>query len=265
MVAKLMSSSKKVIAAGPGNPPAVVDETADVKQAAQVLYTQVPFENNMLCITEKEAFVVESVYDEFVDALKECGARILTEEEAQKVVDLCIAPNAEGKLMPNKKYVGKNANVILKAAGVEVDESVDLQLAVILTDNTDHPYVLCEQLMPIFPVCKVKDWDEAFAAAVKAENGCHHSACVWTASLERATALGKALGCTVLAMNRAPLLAPLVMMAPATALPPSLCLPAKASPPPIHSPESADLQCARAWATWLNLQARFLTKKAAIR
>ncbi len=201
MVAKLMSSSKKVIAAGPGNPPAVVDETADVKQAAQVLYAQVPFENNMLCITEKEAFVVESVYDEFVDALKECGARVLTDDEAQKVIDLCIAPNAEGKLMPNKRYVGKDANVILKAAGVEVDESVDLQLAVILTDDTDHPYVLCEQMMPIFPVCKVKDWDEAVAAAVKAENGCHHSACVWTASLERATALGKALGCTVFAMN----------------------------------------------------------------
>lgn len=61
--------------------------------------------------------------------------------------------------MPNKKFVGKNANVILKAAGVDVDESVDLQLAVILTDSTDHPYVLCEQLMPIFPICKVKDWD----------------------------------------------------------------------------------------------------------
>ena len=201
MVAKLMSSSKKVIVAGPGNPPAVVDETADVKQAAQVLYSQVPFENNMLCITEKEAFVVESVYDEFVDAMKECGARVLTEEEAQKVIVLCIAPNAAGKLMPNKKYVGKNANVILKAAGIEVDESVDLQLAVILTDDTDHPYVLCEQLMPIFPICKVKDWDAAVAAAVKAENGCHHSACVWTASLERATQLGKALGCTAFAMN----------------------------------------------------------------
>lgn len=201
MVAKLMSSSKKVIAAGPGNPPAVIDETANVKQAAQVLYEMVPFENNMLCITEKEAFVVESVYDEFVEAMKECGARVLTEEEAQKVIDLCIAPNAEGKLMPNKKFVGKNANVILKAAGLEVDESVDLQLAVILTDSVDHPYVMCEQLMPIFPICKVKDWDAAMAAAIKAEAGCHHSACVWTASLERATALGKALGCTCFAMN----------------------------------------------------------------
>lgn len=165
MVAKLMSSSKKVIAAGPGNPPAVVDETANVKQAAEVLYTQVPFENNMLCITEKEAFVVESVYDEFVQAMKDCGARVLTEEEAQKVIDLCIAPDANGKLMPNKKFVGKNANVILKAAGVDVDESVDLQLAVILTDSTDHPYVLCEQLMPIFPICKVKDWDAAMGSS----------------------------------------------------------------------------------------------------
>lgn len=201
MVAKLMTSNKKVIAAGPGNPPAVIDETANVKQAASVLYEQVPFENNMLCITEKEAFVVESVYDEFVEAMKDCGARVLTDEETQRVVELCIAPNPEGKLMPNKKYVGKDANVILEDAGIEIDKDIDLKLAVVLTDDTDHPLVICEQMMPIFPICKVKDWDEAVAAAIKAENNCHHSACVWTSSLQRATELGKKLGCTCFAMN----------------------------------------------------------------
>lgn len=200
MVAKLMTAQKKVIAAGPGNPPVVIDETANIKNAAQTLFGFVPRENNMLCLTEKEAFIVESVYDEFVKEIEAAGARILTAEEAQKVVDLCIIEK-DGKYMPKKQYVGQNPNKILKDAGCEVDESFDLKLACILTDDTDHPYVLCEQLMPIFPLCKVKDWDEAVEAAVKAEHGYHHSGAVWTASLERATYLGKRLGCTGFSMN----------------------------------------------------------------
>ena len=143
----------------------------------------------------------------------------------------CALPLMQRQVMPNKKFVGKNANVILKAAGVDVDESVDLQLAVILTDSTDHPYVLCEQLMPIFPICKVKDWDAAMAAAIKAENGCHHSACVWTASLDRATQLGKALGCTCFAMN-GPTVGATGMMGTGYGSPPSLSPPARASLPP---------------------------------
>ena len=162
----------------------------------------VPFENNMLCITEKVAFVVESQYDTFINTMKECGARILTAEEAKKVSDRMINKNAEGKYMPDKKFVGKNPNVILKEAGVEVDESVDLQLAIIEADMYD-PYVMCEQLMPIFPVVKCKDAEEAMQWAIEAEAGCHHSAAIWTNDLGRATKFGRRLGCTCFAMNGA--------------------------------------------------------------
>jgi propionaldehyde dehydrogenase len=200
MVDKLMTANKKVIAAGPGNPPAIVDETADVKAAAKALCEFVPFENNMLCITEKEAFVVESVYDEFIQTMKESGARILTKAEGDKVAAAMISPNASGKLMPNKRYVGKNANVILKAAGIDVDESIDLKLAVIEA-GPDHPYVMCEQLMPIFPVVKCRDFEEAMKFAVKAEGGCRHSAAIWSNDITRVTEFGKRIGTSCYAQN----------------------------------------------------------------
>jgi len=199
MVNLLMASSKKCIAAGPGNPPVIVDETADVVKAARTLAEMVPFENNMLCITEKEAFVVEEVFDEFVGEMIKCGARVLTAEEAVKVASTVLMVTPEGTYAPNKKYVGKNANVILEAANVEPSEG-DLQLAIILADN-DNPFVACEQLMPIFPVVKCKDFDEAMDRAVAAEAGKRHSAAIWSSNMGRITEFGRRIDTTCYAAN----------------------------------------------------------------
>lgn len=199
MVNLLMGASKKCIAAGPGNPPVIIDETADVKKAAQTLIEMVPFENNMLCITEKVAFVVESVYDEFIEELKNCKARVLTDEEVEKVIALCIQEKPDGGYSPNKKYVGKNANVILEDAGVTPSD-YDLQLAVIEAD-VENPFVPCEQLMPIFPVVKCKDFAEAMDRAVEAEHGYRHSAAIWSTDMHRITEFGRRIDTTCYAAN----------------------------------------------------------------
>ena len=196
-----MSSKKKVIAAGPGNVPVIIDETADVKAAAQTLMQNVPVENTMLCITEKEAFVVEDVYDEFLAEMQRLGARLLTPEEAQKVAAVAVHQESSGKWMPEKKFVGRDPNVILEAAGVTPSD-FDLRLAIIEADM-DCPFVPCEQLMPIFPIVKVKDFAEAERLAVETEHGYHHSAAIWTGSLERATHFGKLINTTCFAMNGA--------------------------------------------------------------
>lgn len=201
MVELLMSSKKKVIAAGPGNVPVIIDETADVKAAAQTLMQNVPVENTMLCITEKEAFVVEDVYDEFLAEMQRLGARLLTPEEAQKVAAVAVHQESSGKWMPEKKFVGRDPNVILEAAGVTPSD-FDLRLAIIEADM-DCPFVPCEQLMPIFPIVKVKDFAEAERLAVETEHGYHHSAAIWTGSLERATHFGKLINTTCFAMNGA--------------------------------------------------------------
>lgn len=199
MVHTLMSSSKKVIAAGPGNPPTIVDETTDVKAAAQALYGAVPFENNMLCVTEKEAFVVEAVYDQFIDEMVACGARLLTDEEVEKLVDACILKFDNGAFAAVKQYVGKDANVILEGAGCEPSEG-DLQLAIFKADK-DNPFVACEQMMPIFPIVKCADFDEALELAVKAEHGYRHSASCWSMDFERITRAAQELGVTNFAAN----------------------------------------------------------------
>ena len=201
MVDLLMSAKKKVIAAGPGNVPTIIDETADVARAAQTLMMNVPVENTMLCITEKEAFVVEEVFDEFMAQMQKLGARLLTQEEAEKVAAVAVYQEPNGKWMPVKKFVGRDPNVILEAAGVTPSD-YDLRLAII-DANMDCPFVPCEQLMPIFPVVKCKDFAEAERLAVETEHGYHHSASIWTGSLERATHFGKLINTTCFAMNGA--------------------------------------------------------------
>ena len=199
MVEMLMSSHKKVIAAGPGNPPSIIDETADVKLAAKTLYTNVPIENNMLCITEKVAFVVEDVYDEFVNEMISLGARLLKDDEVEKVVAASLHQDERGKYTANKTMVGRDANVVLKNAGVEPSEG-DLRLAIIKADK-DNPFVACEQMMPIFPIVKVKDFAEAVELAVKAEGGCRHSAAIWSNNLARITEFGKRIDTACFVQN----------------------------------------------------------------
>lgn len=205
MVEKLMSANKKVIAAGPGNPPVIVDETADYERAAEVLMQNVPMENTMLCITEKEAFVVKEVFDKFMAAMQKNGARLLTKEEEKVLANLCVVKAADGSLTANKKFVGRDPNFILKEAGLTPSE-FDVRLLIIDADF-ECPFVMCEQLMPIFPVVKCENFEEAMDMAVKAEKGCRHSAAIWSNDTYRVTEFGKRIetscyvqnGCTAAA------------------------------------------------------------------
>ncbi len=201
MVKIIMRCSKKVIAAGPGNPPTIVDETADVAKAAQWLSFALPFENNMLCITEKEIFVMEKVYDEFLAAMLEKGVRLLTAEEADKVMKTALIELPNGKYVANKSYVGKDANFILEASGVTPNEE-DLLLCVIEVD-ADHPYVLTEQMMPIIPIVKCATFEDAMAGAIKAEGGCRHSAAIWSNDWNHVNQFGKAIQTTIFVHNGA--------------------------------------------------------------
>ncbi|MDR2196918.1 MAG: aldehyde dehydrogenase [Coriobacteriales bacterium] len=201
MVKIIMGCKKKVIAAGPGNPPTIIDETADIAKAVQWLTFAVPFENNMLCITEKEIFVLEKVYDAFIAAMLEKGVRLLSAEEAEKVTATALLPLEGGKYAANKKFVGKDANVILEAAGVEKSD-YDLQMALIEV-AADHPYVLTEQMMPIIPVVKCATFEEAVEGAVRAENNCRHSAAVWTNDWKHANDFGRRIQTSIFVQNGA--------------------------------------------------------------
>ena len=123
VVKTAMSHQKKVIAAGPGNPPVVVDETADIEKAGKSIVDGASFDNNVICICEKETLVVESVADSLKEAMIKNGAYELKGEQIEKITSLIIAdPGRKGhEGAPNKDFVGKNADYIARAAGIEVD------------------------------------------------------------------------------------------------------------------------------------------------
>lgn len=201
MVRGLFASGKKVICAGPGNPPSIIDSSADVKRAAYEVTQSSTFDNNILCVAEKEIFVVADVYDEFIKELENIGNYHLTAEEADKLREICLVKNPEGSPEPysaNKKFVGKNANVILEAAGIHVDG--DPRQAFFEADNMD-PFVQTEQMMPIMPIVKCDNFEQAMERAHFAEHGNRHSASIWTKDLYHATAFGKIIETTIFVMN----------------------------------------------------------------
>ncbi len=198
MVATLMRSGKRVLAAGAGNPPVVIDETADIKKAAEELYADISYENNIQCTSEKELFVVKDVFDEFMDTFEKAGAVRLNKEQGEKVTDICLTKTDDGEYTGAKKCVGKNAGVILEMAGIPVEG--DPGVAFFETSN-DHPLVYTEQLMPIIPVIKCENFEEAMNRAVAAEGGRHHSAAIWSNHIEHVTAFGKAIDTTIYVQN----------------------------------------------------------------
>jgi len=200
MVKTLMHSGKKAICAGPGNPPSIIDDNIDPAKAVKGIIGSSSMNNNILCVAEKEIFALEGVFDAVMDAFAAEGCRILTAEEAQKVKDLILleTPGTVSGYSPNKKFVGRCANVILEAAGVEVEG--DPRLAVFATDN-DDPLVQTEQMMPIIPVVKCANFEEALDRAYFAEHGNKHSASIWTRDSYHATAMARKMNTTVFVQN----------------------------------------------------------------
>ena len=198
MVKTLLSSGKKVIAAGPGNPPSIIDETADVAKAAEGILGSASFDNNLLCIAEKELFVVDAVFDEFMAEMEKLGCKIATREEADKLTETCLVKFDNGAYAANKAHVGHMANTIAAAAGVECEGDPRL---IIFEAKVDDPLVQTEQMQPVIPVVRCKDFDQAFEWAVPTEHGNWHSASIWTSYTERATKFGKAVNTTIFVQN----------------------------------------------------------------
>ncbi|MGR5092145.1 aldehyde dehydrogenase EutE [Vibrio maritimus] len=208
LVKAILQSGKKGVGAGAGNPPVIVDASANLDLAAAGVYGGASFDNNLLCIGEKEVFVEESVADAFLDKLEEVGAYVMSAKEAEKLTDKiltldefegakpCTAHEIARVWHPVKKYVGQDAGEILKSIGVKSDT----RLAVMLVEN-DHPLVHVEQMMPVLPVVICKDIDEAIERAVAAERGNKHSACIYSGNIENVTKFGGRINTTIFAHN----------------------------------------------------------------
>jgi len=197
-------SGKRVIAAGPGNPPVVVDETADLDRAAECIIAGASFDNNLLCIGEKEIFVVASVADRFIEAMRRAGAYHLDSSAIEKLTRAAFTFEGGGggcaRAHVNKAFVGKDVSVLADAAGVRVPTDTPL-----LFGETDenHAFVVEEQMMPFIPVVRVRDVDAGIAASVKAEHGYRHTAIMHSQNVENVTRMARAMNTTIFVHNAA--------------------------------------------------------------
>lgn len=200
VVRAAQACGKKVIAAGPGNPPVVVDETADLEQAAADIVRGTSFDNNIICICEKELIVVERVADALKACLKKHGGYEASKWLGKRLENLLLAENrGPGRAgMPNKAFVGKDARFILSEAGMEAPGDVRL---IFLEVAHDHPFVWSELMMPVIPLVRVRDADAAISLAVRAEQGLGHSAVMHSKDVSRLSRLARLCNTAIFTKN----------------------------------------------------------------
>jgi propionaldehyde dehydrogenase len=200
VVREALKTDKRSVTAGPGNPPAVVDETADIDRAARDIVAGASFDNNLICTDEKTGIVVRAVADDLVRAMGRNGAHVLLEHELKKVerviFDSMGPPNRPGVI--NHAWIGKNAAAIAAAAGIDVDG--DPRLLVAQVPN-DHSLVWTEQMMPVFPVTSVPDIDAAIDLAIRSEHRFRHTASIHSNDVSNITRMARSINVSIFIAN----------------------------------------------------------------
>ncbi len=192
-----MTSGKKCIAAGPGNPPVIVDDTALIAKAARCIVDGASFDNNVLCTAEKEVFAFDTVADQLISEMTGYGAYLVRGAELDRLVDVLVEPG-DPLPHPNKDFVGKTAAELLAAGGIQAGRDVRL---VICETDFDHPLVQAEMLMPIVPVVRVPDLEVALDMAKRAEHGYRHSAYMHSESVSNMSRVAREIETTIFVKN----------------------------------------------------------------
>lgn len=200
MVNALLRSGKKCIGAGAGNPPVIVDETADLELAGRKIYEGASFDNNILCFAEKEVFAVGSACAGLIHELQKQGAYLLNPAQTEQLVKLALQPDPKEGWSANKKWVGQNAAKLLEAIGVQAPDSCRLAVCQV---PADHPFVLAEQMMPILPVVCSASFEQAVDQAVIAEHGNRHTASIFSKDVDHMTRFARAIETTIYVKNSA--------------------------------------------------------------
>ena len=195
VVRTLLSSGKKAIGAGAGNPPVIVDDTADVAKAGRDIVLGASFDNNLPCIAEKECFAFSNIADELIDSMIKNGAYMIDGDQVERLKKIALIEK-DGKFGINKKWVGKDASLFLKELGIDSDA----KLIICETDEM-HPFVQVEMMMPILAIVRVNSIEEAIKMAVNAEHGNRHSAHIHSKNIDHLTAFAKAVETTIFVKN----------------------------------------------------------------
>lgn len=200
VVKAAMNSGKRAVCAGPGNPPVVVDATADIEKAGADIVFGHSFDNNIICVDEKEVIVVEAVAEALKSSMKRAGAMELKAADLSRLENVIFEKSAgpRGHAIVNKKFVGKNASVILAELGISAGPEVK---CILVEVPNDHPLVWTEQMMPVMPLTRVRNVDQAIDLAVEAEGGNYHTACMHSHDLPSLSKMARKCNCSIFVKN----------------------------------------------------------------
>ena len=196
-----MNSGKRAVVAGPGNPPVVVDETADLDRAARSIIQGAAYDNNLLCIAEKEVFVVAEVFEAMMTAMQRAGAVRLNAREVEALTNTAITTVGDAQHkhdVPAKEFLGQDAAVLARGIGKQAPAETEL-----LYGETDesNPFVPVEQMMPFVPFVRVRDVDEAIEKAKFYEHGFRHTAMIHSTNVHNMTKMARAMDTTLFVKN----------------------------------------------------------------
>ncbi|MFQ5745951.1 MAG: aldehyde dehydrogenase family protein [Gemmatimonadota bacterium] len=202
VVRAAMASGKRAVCAGPGNPPVVVDETADLAQAGRDIVRGASLDNNIICTDEKEVFAVASIADDLKRAMCANGAIEIDGGQLDRLRGSIFEdrpePGRHGTM--NKAFIGKNASVLLREIGIEAGDETRLVLVEV---ERDDPLVFSEQMMPILPLVRVRDADEGIDLAKQAEHGFRHTAVMHSKNLDHLSRMAREMDCSIFVKNGA--------------------------------------------------------------
>lgn len=194
VVTAVLQSGKRGIGAGAGNPPALVDETADIRKAAEDIINGCTFDNNLPCIAEKEVVAIDSIANELMNYMvKEQGCYAISKEQQDKLTNLVITPKGL-----NRNCVGKDAKTLLGMIGIDVPSNIR---CIIFEGEKEHPLISEELMMPILGIVRAKNFDDAVEKAVWLEHGNRHSAHIHSKNVDRITTYAKAIDTAILVKN----------------------------------------------------------------
>ncbi len=202
VVRSVLSSGKKAIGAGAGNPPVIVDDTADIVKAGKDIIDGCTFDNNLPCIAEKEVFAFNNIKDRLISEMQKNGAYAISSAQADALAKVVLVEvtdkNGKTKKTVNRKCVGRDAAVLLDMIGIKVGSDVR---CIICETDFMHPFVQEELMMPILPIVGVPDIDKAIELAVKAEHGNRHTAHMHSKNIDNLSRFAAAVETTIFVKN----------------------------------------------------------------
>lgn len=195
VVQAAMASGKRCVAGGPGNPPVVVDATADLDRAARGIVAGASLDNNIIRVDEKEVFAVDGIFDELLDRVEATGCVRVRNNQITRLEKVVLTADRQHV---NRKWVGKDASEILREADIPFKGDPRLVFCEV---DFDHPFVQHELLMPVLPFTRVKDVHEGIDLAVQAEHGFGHTASMYSRDLDALHRMARAVDTSIFVKN----------------------------------------------------------------